>query len=154
MAMPAPARPLGPRLVARAIVVTLLVLAALPAYLTVAPTWRPTAARLACAVAVAVGCVRARRWVLGTVATYPRSVFDVPPPPPLEVTLDPRFLRLRDDLVASTRRRRYFDAVFWPRLVALGGPDLPRPAGRRLTRRRGPSLRVLAGLIAHVERRP
>lgn len=152
--MPEPTRRSGPRLVARAIVVALLVLAALPAYLTIAPKWRPTAARLACGVAVAVGCARARRWARDVVAAYPRSVFDVPPPPPLQVTLDPRFLRLRDDLVASTRRRRYFDLVFWPRLLALGGPDLPAPAERRLPARRGPSLRALADLIAYVERRP
>jgi hypothetical protein len=152
--MPEPARRSGPRLVARAIAVALLVLAALPAYLTVAPKWRPAATRLACAAAVAVGCVRARRRARDLVDAYPLSVFDVPPPPPLEATLDPRFLRLRDDLVASTRRRRYFDVVFWPRLVALGGPDLPRPAERRLSGRRGPSLRALGDLITYVERRP
>jgi len=152
--MPEPARRSGPRLVARAIAVALLVLAALPAYLTVAPKWRPAATRLACAAAVAVGCARARRRARDLVDAYPLSVFDVPPPPPLEATFDPRFLRLRDDLVASTRRRRYFDVVFWPRLVALGGPDLPRPAVRRLAGRRGPSLRTLAELIAQAERRP
>ena len=151
--MPEPTRRSGPRLVGRTIVAALLVLAALPAYLTTAPMWRPAAGRLACAAAVAIGCARARRRALDVVAAYPHSVFDVPPPPPLETTLDPRFLRLRDDLVASTRRRRYFDVVFWPRLLALGGPDLPRPVGRRLAGRRGPSIRALADLIAHVERR-
>ncbi|MFI5373318.1 MAG: hypothetical protein ACHQ8D_01625 [Candidatus Rokuibacteriota bacterium] len=152
--MPESAKRSGPRLVARAIVLALLVLAALPAYLTVAPKWRPAATRLACAAAVAVGCARARRRVRDVVAAYPLSVFDVPSPPPLETTLDPRFLRLRDDLVASSRRRRYFDVVFWPRLLALGGPDLPRPAERRLAGRRGPSLRALGDLITYVERRP
>jgi hypothetical protein len=152
--MPEPARRSGPRLVARAIALALLVLAALPAYLTVAPKWRPAATRLACAAVVAVGCARACRRARDVVAAYPLSVFDVPPPPPLGPTLDPRFLRLRDDLIASTRRRRYFDVVFWPRLVALGGPDLPRPAERHLSKRRGPSLRALGDLIAYVERRP
>jgi hypothetical protein len=152
--MPEPSRRWGPRLVGRAIVAALLVLAALPAYLTTAPKWRPASTRLACAAAVAIGCARARRRALDVVAAYPRSVFDVPPPPPPETTLDPRFLRLRDDLIASTRRRRYFDVVLWPRLLALGGPDLPRPAARRPAGRRGPSLRALADVIAQVERRP
>ena len=152
--MPEPARRSGRRLVARAIALALLVLAALPAYLTVAPKWRPAAIRLACAVAVAVGCARARRRARDVVAAYPLSVFDVPPPSAPGATLDPRFLRLRDDLIASTRRRRYFDVVFWPRLVALGGSDLPRPTERRLSKRRGPSLRALGDLIARVERCP
>lgn len=153
--MPAPPSRPGPRLVARVVVVSLLALAALPAYLTIAPAWRPLAARLACAAAVAVGCARARGWARDAVTTTALSPFEAPPPPPLEVTLDPRFVRLRDDLIASTRRRRYFDVVLWPRLTALAEPeDLPRPAAPRRASRRGPSLGVLEDLIARLERRP
>jgi hypothetical protein len=153
--MPAPPSRSGPRLVARVVLVSLLALAALPAYLTISPAWRPAAVRLACAAAVAVGCARARGWARDVLATPAVSPFEAPPPPPLEVTLDPRFVRLRDDLVASTRRRRYFDVVLWPRLTALAGPeDLPRPAVRRGASRRGPSLGALEDLIARLERRP
>jgi hypothetical protein len=152
--MPAPTERSGSRLVGRVIVATLLALAALPAYLTISPAWRPGAVRLACAVAVAVGCARARRWARDAVVTHATSPFDAPPPPPPTVTLDPRFLRLRDDLVASTRRRRYFDAVLWPRLIGLAGRELPRPVERRASSRRGPSLGAIEDLIDEVEKRP
>jgi hypothetical protein len=152
--MPAPARRWGRLLVGRAIVAALVALAALPAYLTVAPAWRPAAMRLAGAVVVAAGCVRAARWVQASVATEPPSAFDAPLPPPPAVALDAGFLRLRADVAASTRSRRYFDVILWPRLTALAGRELPRPAKRRLLGRRGPSLRVLEGLVADVERRP
>jgi len=62
--------------------------------------------------------------------------------------------RLRDDLVASTRRRRYFDVVLWPRLSALAGPDLPRPAESRGPIRRGPSLAAIERLVTRIEGRP
>lgn len=152
--MAAPARHRGPRLVARVVGFSLLALAALPAYLTMSPAWRPAAARLACAVAVAIGCARARAWARDAVATPAISPFDAPPAPPPELTLDPRFLRLRDDLVASTRRRRYFDVVLWPRLSALAGSDLPRPAEPRGPIRRGPSLAIIERLVARIEGRP
>ncbi|HEY7038266.1 MAG TPA: hypothetical protein VID28_05410 [Methylomirabilota bacterium] len=154
--MPGPARRVARRLAGRAIVAVLLALVALPLYLTISPTWRPTAVRLACATALVIGCARARGWARESVGADAVSPFEAPPPPGLGVQLDPGFLRLRDDLVASTRSRRYFDVVLWPRLTALAGPGpaLPRPARRRLLSRRGPSLRVLEDLIARVERRP
>ena len=73
----------------------------------------------------------------------------VPPPP----ELDSRFLRLRDEVVYSTRSRRYFDAILWPQLGRLAGADLPRPPERRGLRRRGPALATLEDLIARIERR-
>ena len=152
--MPTPARRLGPRLVARVVLLSLLALAALPAYLTVSPRWRPAAARLAGALVVAIGCARARAWARDAVGTPADAGLDAPPPPPPERVLDPHFLRLRDDLVASTRRRRYFDVVLWPRLAALAGPDLPRPAEPRGPTRRGPSLPIIERLVARIEDRP
>jgi hypothetical protein len=148
------ARHAGPRLLARIVGWSLLALAALPVYLTISPAWRPAAARLACAVVVAIGCARARAWARAAVATPGLSLFEAPPEPAPELTLDPRFLRLRDDLVASTRRRRYFDVVLWPRLSALAGPDLPRPAEPRGPIRRGPSLAAIERLVARIEGRP
>jgi hypothetical protein len=152
--MPTPARRVGPRLVARVVLLSLLALAALPAYLTVSPRWRPAAARLAGALVVAIGCARARAWARDAVAPPADAGVDAPPPPPPERVLDPRFLRLRDDLIAGTRRRRYFDVMLWPRLAALAGPDLPRPEERRGPTRRGPSLRAIEGLVARIEERP
>ena len=151
--MPA-ARHAGPRLLALAVGWSLLALAALPVYLTISPAWRPVAARLACAVVVAIGSFRARAWARAAVATAGLSLFEAPPEPVPGLTLDPRFLRLRDDLVASTRRRRYFDVVLWPRLSALEGPDLPPPAEPRGPIRRGPSLAAIERLVARIEGRP
>ncbi|MEX2222483.1 MAG: hypothetical protein WEG40_11865 [Candidatus Rokuibacteriota bacterium] len=145
----------GRRLAGRVIIVTLLALVALPAYLTISPAWRPAAVRLSCAVLVAVGCVHARRWAQAAVAPRAISPLDAPPVPPPVVELDAGFRRLRDDLIASTRSRRYFDLLLWPRLSALAGPELPPPPPeRRGLARRGPSLRVLEGIIAEIERRP
>jgi hypothetical protein len=153
--MPGARSRLARRLTGLAVIVALLALVTLPIYLTMSPAWRPTAVRLACAIALVAGCARARRWARDAVLPGGVSPFEAGPAPPASVQLDPAFLRLRDDLVASTRSRRYFDVVLWPRLVALAGPGpaLPCPARRRVLGRRGPSLRVLEDLVARVERR-
>jgi hypothetical protein len=91
-----------------------------------------------------------RREIVG----HPPSALDAPLPAPPRPAQDERFLRLRDDLVWSRRSRRYFDAILWPRLLALGGAGLAPPAPRRWIRRRGPSLRALERLIAETEQRP
>jgi hypothetical protein len=152
--MPTRAERWGRRLIGAVIVAALLGLVALPTYLSVSPAWRPTAVRLACAVIVVAGCARARRWAREALAPLPVSPFDAPPPPPPVVEMDGRFLRLRDDLVSSTRSRRYFDVVLWPRLCDLAGVELPRPPEQRARLRRGPSLKALGALVALVERRP
>jgi hypothetical protein len=153
MAIAAPTRRSGRGLVGRAILAALVALVALPVYLTMSPAWRPAAVRVSCAVIVAIGCAHARRWAREALAVDTVSALEAPPPPPPEAQLDARFLRLRDDLVAGTRSRRYFDVILWPRLHALAGSDLPRPAGRRVLARRGPSLQALEALVALIERR-
>ena len=152
--MPAPARRSGRRLAGGAIVATLVALVALPVYLLIAPSWRPAAVRLSCAVVVAFGCVHARRWARDSLAAPEISPLDAPPAPPPLARLDAGFRKLRDDLIASTRSRRYFDVILWPRLSALAGAELPRPAERRAVNRRGPSLHALESIIARIERRP
>src|SRR5262245_18831273 len=140
-------------LAGRMIFAALVVLAIIPSYLSISPVWRPTAVRLACALLVVAGCVRALKWLRE--ATGPRSLspLDAPPPAPPEPALDPHFVSLREDFVASTRSRRYFDVILWPRLLELAGRDLPHPARRRgILRRRGPSLTAIESLVAEVER--
>jgi hypothetical protein len=151
--MPASSSRATARLIARGAGLSLLAAAALPAYLTIAPAWRPLAARLGCAALVAIGCLRARAWARDALGAVTESWVDAPPAPAPEVTLDPRFLRLRDDLTAGARRRRYFDVVLWPRLRALGGGDLARPADRPGPARRGPSLAAIETVIARIEDR-
>jgi hypothetical protein len=141
-------------LAGRAILVSLVVLAAMPLYLSLDAAWRPLIVRLACGALVAVACTRVMRALGRAVERDTVSPLDAPPPAVPEPELDSRFVRLRDEVVFSTRSRRYFDAILWPRLVGLAGSDLPRPAERRgLRRRRGPTLAVLEDLIARIERR-
>jgi hypothetical protein len=66
--------------------------------------------------------------------------------------------QLEADVRSGTRHQRYFDAVLWPRLVALAeartgepAPWLSKPPGRSFAR--GPSLLALERLIATIEAR-
>ena len=107
--MPSPADRSARRLVGRSLLAMLLVLVAIPVYLVLAPSWRPITVRLACALIVAAGCVRAIRRVRRAIGEDAPSALDAPPPSSPAPELDPRFLRARDDVVFSTRSRPYFD---------------------------------------------
>ena len=128
--MPAPSSRAAARLIARGAGLSLLAAASVPAYLTIAPAWRPLAARLGCAALVAIGCLRARAWARDALGAAPAGGVDAPPAP--EVALDARFLRLR----------------------GLGAADLARPADRPGPGRRGPSLDAIEAVIARIEERP
>jgi hypothetical protein len=141
------------RLIARGFVTSVVILVAIPAYLTLAPSWRPIAARGACAALAVAGCLRMIRSVRSSLEEHPPSALEAPAAKAQAPELDERFLRLRDELVFSTRSRHYFDSIFWPQLTKLGGVELPRPPGRRGFRRDGPSLSTLAGVITTVEKR-
>jgi hypothetical protein len=151
--MPRPPERSRLRLAAQALVAVLVALAAMPMYLVIAPSWRPAAARLACGLLVAMGCVRVIRPLRSRTEDQPTSALDAPAPPSPGPALDERFLRLRDELVFSARSRRHFDAILWPRLLALAGTELSRPAERRGLLRDGPSPGELERLIAEIERR-
>lgn len=141
------------RLAVYGLLAVLVVLVTIPGYLILEPSWRPVAVRLACAVIVVIGSTRVVGAVRRSIEGHLPSALDAPPPAPRRPTLDERFLRVRDDLVFSTRSRRYFDVFLWPRLRTLGGADVPPPVERRGTRRGGPSLSALDRLIAEIERR-
>jgi len=128
--MPAPSSRAAARLITRGAGLSLLAAASVPAYLTIAPAWRPLAARLGCAALVAIGCLRARAWARDALGAAPAGGVDAPPAP--EVALDARFLRLR----------------------GLGAADLARPADRPGPGRRGPSLDAIEAVIARIEERP
>jgi hypothetical protein len=152
--VPARAERFPRRLAGRAILTALVLLAAMPAYLTLDPSWRPLAVRLACALIVVGGFLRARRWVREAMAGDAGSPIDAPRPAPPAPEMDARFMALRDDVIASARSRRYFDVVLWPRLRDLAGGDLPCPRERRGMRWRGPSLSALASVIRRIEGPP
>ena len=152
--MPSPPERSRSRLVAYGFLGALVVLAAIPGYLVLSPSWRPVAVRVACSVIVVFGCIRVVGSVRRSIDGDPRSALDAPPLAPRRPALDEQFLRLRNDLVFSSGSRRYFDTFLWPRLRMIGGAELPAPAERRRMRRRGPSLSALDRLIAEIERRP
>jgi hypothetical protein len=151
--MPPPDERIVLRVAARGFVALVVVLAAIPAYLTLAPPWRPLAARLACALLVAAGCVRLVRSARGALAGAAGSALDAPDSRAPAADLDERFLRLRDELRFSLRSRQYFETILWRELCRLGGSDLPVPAERRGMGRDGPSLATLERMVSVLETR-
>ena len=144
----------APRRVAgRAVAMSVLVLAGVPLYFSLAPSWRPLLVRLGCAAVLAVACGRVLRRVGRATAPDAPSPFEAPLPPSPPAELDSRFLRLRDEVVFGARSRRYFDAILWPHLCGLAGTDLPRPPERKRIHRLGPSPATLEDLVARIERR-
>ena len=151
--MPPPDERTALRLVARSFVAVLVVLVAIPSYLTLAPSWRPLAARLACAALVAFGCIRMVRSVRGSTEGAAAWALDAASPRAEPPELDERFVRLRDELRFSARSRQYFDTILWPQLRRLGGHDLPAPTERHGVRRDGPPLNDLERIVATIEAR-
>jgi hypothetical protein len=140
------------RVVGYGFLVVLVLLAALPGYLTLDQRWRPVALRVTAALLVAYGCMRIVGRVRRSLDSDSPSALDAPPPAPRAPARDERFLRLRDDIVFSRASQRYFHTIVWPRLVKLGGADLVPPPARRGLLRGGPSLRALERVVAEIER--
>src|SRR5262249_22535124 len=115
------------RFLAWSVVAVLVVLAAMPAYLVLPPSWRLVATQIACAVFAALGSLHALRWARGRVGPPSVSPLDGEPPPLEAPELHWRFVRFRDDVIWSTRSQRYFDAILWPRLVELSANGISRP---------------------------
>ena len=148
--MPPPDERTALRLVARGFVAMVVVLVGIPSYLTLAPAWRPLAARLACALLVAFFCVRILRSVRGALDGH-ASALDAAPPRAQPPEMDERFLRLRDELRFSMRSRKYIETILWPQLCRIGGDDLPLPPARHGVRHDGPSLDALERAVAAAE---
>ena len=142
------------RLAGYGIPLGLLALAAIPIYLAVDAGWRSLFVRLVCALAVTMGSFRLVRSVRRAVTVHPTPPYDSLLVAPAPAILDEVFMRRRDELTYSVRSRRYFDAVLWPRLLALAGRPLPLPPRRPWLSRLGPSRAMIERLIAEIERRP
>ena len=137
----------------------LVLLVAIPIYVYVEPPWRPLVARLAAAFVLGVALLELRAALARRIALDGGSALDearrreAPEP-----AVPEPFLALMEDLRAATRNRRYFEDVFWPRVLALytalghRSDSLPRPPARSL--HRGPSLATLRDVIAILGRRP
>jgi len=140
-----------------AVFIALVAGGAAPVYFILEPAKRPLAVRLAAALVMGVGVIRLVKTVRARLDARPPSNFELGlEPPRREVSLDPQFVQIRDDLQFGARRAGYFDRVLWPRLVALAERSplrsapapLVRPPGRLF--RRGPSLITLRNLIATI----
>lgn len=144
-------RPLAAVTVRTAVLAVVVLLAALPVYVWVEPSWRPLVARLACALVLGVALLNLRTVLVERVEAAGASALDAArrarPPEPVAPH---HALELVHDVRTALRSRRYFEGVLWPRLEALAGRPLTPPPRRR---GRGPSLASLRALITDIERR-
>jgi hypothetical protein len=140
-----------------ALFIALVAGGAAPVYFILEPAKRPLVARLAAALVMGVALIRLVKTVRARLDARPPSDFErALEPPRREVSLDPQFVQIRDDLQFGARRAGYFDRVLWPRLVAPAERSplpsvrapLVQPSGRFF--RRGPSLTTLRNLIAAI----
>jgi hypothetical protein len=117
---------------------------------------RTMATRIATAIVLGFVALRIRTLVRLALSGQAYSGFDaateaVPLPAPDRT----RFNQLHDEVRFGAKSQRYFDLVFWPRLLALAkepaAASLPKPPGRSFGR--GPSVETLARLVAAIEAR-
>ncbi|HEY2992028.1 MAG TPA: hypothetical protein VGM22_04395 [Methylomirabilota bacterium] len=145
-------RPLAGVAVRCAVLAVVVFLAALPVYVWVEPSWRALVARLAAALVLGIALLQLRAVITERVEAGGRSALDAarfaPGPAP---GVPYHVVELTSDVRTALRSRRYFETVLWPRLEALAGRPLVRPARRR---GRGPSLAGLRAVIAAIEERP
>lgn len=129
-----------------------VLLATVPVYVWVEPSWRALVARLASALVLGVTLLELRRALADRLQDSGASALDAArgrrgPEPAVPY----HFLQLQGDVRAALRSRQHFEKVVWPRLAALASRPLVRPPVRR---GRGPSLASLRKVIAAIERQP
>jgi hypothetical protein len=117
---------------------------------------RTLATRIATAVVLGLAALRIRTLVRLALADRAYSAFDAATSTAAVPTPDrTRFHQIHDEVRFGAKSQRYFDLVFWPRLLALArepaAESLPKPPGRSFGR--GPSVEALARLIAAIEAR-
>jgi len=145
-------RPLA-RVAARcAVLAVAVLLATVPVYIYVEPSWRALVARSAVAFVLGVALLQLRRALADRLEAGGGSALDAArghrgPEP----TVPHHFVDLASDVRAALRSRRYFERVLWPRLQALAPRPLVRPSVRR---GRGPSLASLRDVITAIEKQP
>lgn len=126
-----------------------VLLAAVPVYLWVEPSWRILVARVASALVLGVTLLALRRAFAERLEDSRASALDAArdhrEPQP---GVPHHFLRLANDVRAAVRSRHHFEKVLWPRLVAHASRPLVRPPARP---GRGPSLAALRRVIAAIE---
>jgi hypothetical protein len=129
-----------------------VLMATVPVYVFVEPTWRLLVARLATALVLGLALLRLRRTLADCLARGGASALDEAHDRPGTLPDVPyRLLELAHDVRAALRSRRHFEKVLWPRLMALTPRPLVRPPSRR---GRGPSLAALRDVISIIEKQP
>ena len=129
-----------------------VLLATVPVYVYVEPTWRALLARLAAGIVVGTTLLQLRRALVDYIARGGASALDEArsrrgPGP----GVPHHFQELVGSVRAALRSRRHFEEVLWPRLAALASRPLARPPGRL---GRGPSLARLRAAIDALEKQP
>jgi hypothetical protein len=135
-----------------AVLAAVVLLATVPVYVWVEPSWRPLVARLPSALVLGAALLQFRRALADRVADSGDSALDAAhdrrgPAP----SVPHHFRELARDVRAALRSRRYFEKSLWPRLEALTSRPLVRP---RVRRGRGPSLAGLRAVITAIEKQP
>lgn len=117
---------------------------------------RPVATRIATAAVLGLAVLRIRTLLRLALDRQAHSTFDaattpVPAPAPDRT----RFHQLHEEVRFGAKSQRYFDLVFWPRLLVLAkepaARSLSKPPGRSFGR--GPSVETLARVVAAIEAR-
>jgi hypothetical protein len=132
-----------------AVVAGVVVIAAVPVYVWVEPSWRGLVARAASALALAVTLVQLRRVLVEQLeAGGPWATDEARRRPWRESGVPHHFKNLASDVRAALRSGRYFEQGLWPRLAALANRPLVPPPRRP---GRGPGLAALRRVIADLE---
>ena len=145
-------RPLAAVAVRCAGLAAIVFLAALPVYVWVEPPWRALVARLAAALVLGVALLQLRYVIVERLEAGGPSALDATRSASADKPAVPyHVVELTRDVRVALRSRRYFETVLWPRLQALAGRPLARPARRP---GRGPRLADLGAVIRTIEERP
>jgi len=155
----APERRWPGQFIAYATLVGIVSLLTVPVYLGAEPRHRPAVVRVSAALIAAVLLRRMLRIAKDRVEAGASSAMDRALHGPRRVaSLDPSFVKLRDEVRFSTTNQRYFERVLWPRLRRLRAGSasgvaetMGKPPGRRFWGR-GPALATLADCVAALER--
>ena len=128
----------------------LVLLATVPVYVWVEPSWRPAVARLASAVVLGITLLQLRRALAERLDDGEASPLDEARSrgkPESDVPY--HFEQLVRDVRTGIRSRYHFEKVLWPRLASLASRAVVRPPVRRV---RGPRLANLRKAIGAIER--
>jgi hypothetical protein len=135
-----------------AVLAGVVLLATVPVYVYVEPSWRALVARLAAGLVLGVVLLQLRRALVDHLAGIGASPLDEARVRRGPGTSVPHhFVDLVAAVRAGLRSRRHFEEGLWPRLSALATRPLDPPPRRR---GRGPSLASLRAVIDEIERRP